>query len=263
MNTKMKKRMLSLLLCFVMLVGLMPTTALAASYPGAANISIDSTNFSANAYYKNGDTTSFSGTAGDYNAWYEAATGTLHLNNFTGTGKINCSSANDLTIELAGTNTLTVTLAQNGDNQAINSSGLITFTGNGSLTVNMTNSGASGKNTAIYGAKGIAVSGSETLTDSVEGGVYDYGMYGGGGVTISENATVNVTTNVTVDGGTGRAIYCDDGAISISSANPTTVTLTGSENNGTNYGIFNIAGNSGTPNNGNITLSGTGKVTVQ
>jgi len=30
MNTKMKMRMLSLLLCFVMLVGLMPTTTLAA-----------------------------------------------------------------------------------------------------------------------------------------------------------------------------------------------------------------------------------------
>ena len=260
---KKTNRLLSILLCCVMLISLLPTAALADSYPGAANVSIGGTSFDANAYYKNGDTTSFSGTAGDYNAWYEAATGTLHLNNFTGSGKINCSSAGDLTIDLTGTNTLTVTLAENGDNQAINSSGLITFTGSGSLTVNMTNSGASGKNTAIYGAKGIAVSGSATLAVSVQGGVYDYGIYGGGGVTISENATVNVTTNVTVDGGTGRAIYCDEGAISISSANPTTVTLTGSENNGTNYGIFNIAGNSGTPNNGNITLSGTGKVTVQ
>ena len=33
MNTKMKMRMLSLLLCFVMLVGLMPTTAFAWSAP--------------------------------------------------------------------------------------------------------------------------------------------------------------------------------------------------------------------------------------
>ena len=134
---KKTNRLLSILLCCVMLISLLPTAALADSYPGAANVSIGGTSFDANAYYKNGDTTSFSGTAGDYNAWYEAATGTLHLNNFTGSGKINCSSAGDLTIDLTGTNTLTVTLAENGDNQAINSYGSIIFTGSGSLTVNI------------------------------------------------------------------------------------------------------------------------------
>ena len=72
MKTKMKPhKLLSLLLALVMLLSLLPTTALAA-YPDASNVYVDGgKNFynSTRLYYINGDSDgNFTGNASNYNA---------------------------------------------------------------------------------------------------------------------------------------------------------------------------------------------------
>ena len=94
-----------------MLFSLLPTTVLAAgNYPAANAVSVDggkSFQSPSKLYYKNGDgNKTFSGNAGDYNAHYDSATGTLTLNGYDG-GSITVGGANnytDITVVLIGTN---------------------------------------------------------------------------------------------------------------------------------------------------------------
>ena len=239
------------------------------NYPGASDVSINGTDFSANAYYKNDDTTSFTGTSSDYNAWYDAASGTLHLNDFNGNftsvsnkpGFIYCSSTYPLTIKLTGTNTLTATPTQSSI-YGIRSSGDIMFTGSGSLTVTVTNEQSNSDNFAINSVDTVTVADSATLTVSVSGGSYAYGVYANNGVTITGSATVNATVNAKENSARARAIAVYSGAITMNSSNPTTITLQSTNIAYRSVGIFNWAGDSGTANNGKIILSGTGKVTI-
>ena len=100
-----KSKILSILLSLVMLLSLLPTTALAAdSYPDPTAVSVDGDKrfSSSNLYYKNEDSAcSYEST--DYNAHYDPNTGTLTLNGYDG-GKIALDGAEqkDLTIKLIG-----------------------------------------------------------------------------------------------------------------------------------------------------------------
>ena len=78
-----KSKLLSILLSLVMLLSLLPTTALAADIPDASKVYVDGDkNFydSTRLYYKNGDPKdNFTGTSTEFNAAYDPATGTLTL----------------------------------------------------------------------------------------------------------------------------------------------------------------------------------------
>ena len=50
--------------------------------PGAGNVCIDGVSFDANPYYKNGDTTTFTGNSSDYNAYYDASSGSPSRRDF-------------------------------------------------------------------------------------------------------------------------------------------------------------------------------------
>ena len=83
----MRKRMTSLLLALVMLLSLLPTTALAAGIPGPTAVFVDGGKsfYNNRLYYKKGDQDkNFTGNEGDYIAHYNPATGTLTQNGYSG-----------------------------------------------------------------------------------------------------------------------------------------------------------------------------------
>lgn len=92
MKTKRKPhKLLSLLLCCVMLVGMMPmaTGTAFATNPAINSVLIDGGKcfYTGKQYYKNGDESySFTGSESDYNAHYDPATGVLTLNGYNGGG---------------------------------------------------------------------------------------------------------------------------------------------------------------------------------
>ena len=134
---KKRHRLLSVLLCYAMLVGLLPTTALATErIPDATAVSVDGGKAFGEPnrlHYKNNDKkNNFTGSAADYNAHYDPDTGVLTLNNYDGKDiTIGGAGKVDITIQLMGVNTVTGSIKNTNG-------GDITITGNGSLEVNST-----------------------------------------------------------------------------------------------------------------------------
>ena len=104
-----KSKLLSILLSLVMLLSLLPTTALAADY---YEVSVNGKNLRDGYYLESNDATSAK-TGADteptpYVAWYKD--GTLTLNGYNGKEiKLQGAVAGDLTIKLIGDNTITST----------------------------------------------------------------------------------------------------------------------------------------------------------
>ena len=234
-----KSKILSILLSLVMLLSLLPTTALAAGNPDPTFVSVDGGKGFASPtklYYKNGDTKdNFTGHAGDYNAAYDPATGTLTLNGYSG-GRISLGGgeAYDLTIKLIGHNTVTVNDGYGDVGIDVNGYGSnITITADSSgstLTIDLT---ANDKTVA-----GI----NNHLVDSVTSG----------NVTIKGYAdvTINATTNATNKSCYG--IYADDVVIEDDAKLAITVNAP-SKTGGPIYGIFAKT---------NVTINTDGEITV-
>lgn len=262
-----KSKILSILLSLVMLLSLLPTTALAAgNYPAANAVSVDgSKDFSSGSYYKNGDNAgSFSGAAGNYNAHYDSATGTLTLSGYDG-GRITLGGASyrDLTIKLIGNNTVTV---GSGAGIVANSTGCnITITADngssGKLTITATsgNGDAYGIGTSL--ASG-AVSGNVTIKgyadvtiNATTNGLNDYsfGIYAGE-VVIEDHAKVAIYAKApsnTVDDQV-YGIYAKTN-VTIDTAGEITVDASDA---GTGY-------STGVNSMGNLTLTKAGRMTVK
>ena len=233
----MKKRRLSILLSIVMLFSLLPTTALAANYPGASSVNIDGNKpfgSPSKLHFKNGDLIDkFTGDATDFNAAYDETTGTLTLKKYDG-GQITIggASAYDLTIKLIGDNTITV----NGYDG-------ITTAGNGSNITITADSGSSGK---------LTINVNSSATDAVGINNY-YGAGSSGNVTIKGYAdvTINATTNSKDRGSYG--IYADNVVIEDHAKAAITANAPSNEGGGLVYGIFAKK---------NVTINTAGEVTV-
>ena len=197
-----KSKILSILLILAMLLTLLPTTALAADYPGPTYVSVDGgKSFTADKlYFKNGET-ECSADSANYNAHYDPTTGTLTLNGYNG-GAIVLGGAEqgDLTIKLMGNNTIRSTTSQHGvaGNTA---SGSITITADSSsdtLTIDVSNS-----TSYVYGIDGIqrsvTITGSADVTITAEAkstGKLCFGINSLDTVSILGNASVNITSKV-------------------------------------------------------------------
>ena len=203
-KTNTRSRIVSILLVLMMLLSLLPTTALAAS-PDASNVYVDGgKNFynSTRLYYKNGDPDgSFTGTSTEFNAAYEPSTGTLTLKDYNGKGiTVGGVGRTDITVVLKGTNIIndgslenavggdiTVTSSDGGklsitrtlsnDNPTIGietgwatsyETGNVTITGDAKVTIDMTHNGTQGFDKA-------------------------YGIFAKENITISESASVDIT----------------------------------------------------------------------
>lgn len=133
---KMKRKLLSVLLVLVLALGLLPTTAFA----DGNSITIANTPITAGKYYVSktgGGIESTTGTPTSGYVYYNSTTGVLTLNNVSieasgGAYGIASSDSGTLTIDLTGSNSITVTGEAGG--MYIGSTDC-TITGTGSLTV--------------------------------------------------------------------------------------------------------------------------------
>ena len=254
-KTKLTK-LWSFLLSLVMLLSLMPGTVLAAS-PDASNVYVDGDkNFynSTRLYYINGDSDgNFTGNASNYNAAYDPATGTLTLKDYNGKGiMVGGVGRTDITVKLVGTNiindgslenavggditvtssdggTLSITRTLNGSNAAIGietglsasyTTGNVTIKGNAKVTINMTHNGTSTYEKA-------------------------YGIFAKENITISENASVDITCatpNNTTGGGNCNGLYAaKDVTIDTNGTIKIDVTNAGKDkDNGYSYGVYHM-----------------------
>ena len=198
MKKSTHKRLTAWLLTLVMLLTLLPTTALAADYPGPTYVSVDGgKSFTADKlYFRNGEA-QCSADSANYNAYYDPTAGTLTLNGYDG-GAIVLGGAEqgDLTIKLMGNNTIHSTTSQHGvaGNTA---SGSITITAdsgsNGNLTIDVSNS-----TEYVYGIDGnqrsVTITGSADVTIKAEAKSTDKLCFG-----INSLDTVSILGNASVD----------------------------------------------------------------
>ena len=269
-----KSKLLSILLSLVMLLSLLPTTALAASYPDAASVFVDGgKSFSTSQpYYKNNDTAdNFTGSDTSYNAHYDPVTGILTLNGYDG-GQIKLGGdiQRDLTIKLIGDNKITVT----GDvGIVVNSYECnITITAesgsSGTLTINVTNEASVNDGVTGIGnylATGGGTSGNVTITGyadvtiSATSNTANYTSYGiyAGKVIIKDHAKAAITVNAPKNTGGGfvYGIYAK-GNVTIDTAGEITVDVS-------NAGTGNVVYSTGVRSMGNLTLTKVGGMTVK
>ena len=264
-----KSKILSILLSLVMLLSLLPTTALAADYPDPTAVSVDgSKSFQkpGKLYYKNGnENDNFTGTPTDYNAHYNPDNGTLTLKDYDG-GRITLGGASDrdLTIKLIGDNTVTVgsdagiVTTSTGCNIIITADS----SSGGKLTINATPGSGDAYGIATSLASG-AVSGNVTITGYADVTInattnnptaHSFGIYAAGEVTIEDHAKVEI--NAKAPSNTGNdyvyGIYAKTN-VTIDTDNEITVDASDA---GTGY-------STGVNSMGNLTLKKVGWMTVK
>lgn len=197
-----KSKILSILLSLVMLLSLLPTTALAAdTYPKANEVSVDGGKYFAEPgcyYFKNGATACSKDPKGS-NATYDPITGTLTLDGYNG-GSIEVGGTESkITVVLVGENSInngSLTSAWGGDITVTSSSG-------GTLSISKTTSGSNPAigietgygsiptgNVTIKGSAEVTIKMTHNGTSTYENA---YGIFAKGNITICENASVDIT----------------------------------------------------------------------
>ena len=245
MNTKRRTgRLLGVLLCLVLVLGLFPITAQAEGSL-ATGLSIYNANdkgtINLNAskpYIQSNDSTSSSagpGEGGSYVAYFDKTTGTLYLNGFQWNiqdYKIDVAngiyaSSGHLTICLTGTNSLTVSTESNNNWQCYGIyAKALTITGTGSLTVNST----------------------------ANGNASAYGIYTEDDLLVQDTATVNVCA-AAVSGNNPRSangFYAQKGDITLNGSSMSAAV----KSSGTAYGVRAF-------NGGAVSIGGTLAVDLQ
>lgn len=168
-------------------------------------------------YYKNNDPENvFTGTSTDFNAAYDPATGTLTLKDYNGKGiTVGGVGRTDITVVLKGTNTINGSLTNDvgGD---------ITITSESGGTLSITNTLSGGKAIGIetglsasYTTGNVTIKGDAKVTINMTNNgmsTYEkaYGIYAKDNITISENASVDITCatpNNTTGGDNCNGLY--------------------------------------------------------
>ena len=263
-----KSKILSILLSLVMLLSLLPTTALAAgTYPAASEVCVDGSKYfgdPSNYYFKN----NASGCSNDptgYNAYYNPTTGTLTLDGYNGGSITVGGTGSKITVVLKGTNTITngsltsawggditvtsssggtlsITNTLNDSNAAIGietgygpqTTGNVTITGNAQVKIDMTHNGTRGYEKAygIFARENITISGDASV-DIICKTQYNTARFGDycNGLRTDKNVTIDTNGTIKIDVKTAGG----DGAYS--------------------YGIY--------PVGGPATLTNVGKMEVQ
>ena len=269
------KRWLCALLCVLLCIGLLPTTALAAGEDAPGTLWVGQTQITASGYWKT--TTEgnlITGSENDYNVYYDG-NGTLTLNGATiqggtSTGSVpygagiyaQCSNGQSvtLTIKLIGKNTITgyygiyVNAEISENSNGTDASLTITGENNGSLEVSGSFYGIfvkSGTGNASVTIENASVDAMTTQTNSGYAGVC---------VQSSANATGSPNISLSVDGGslTASGGTSGDGiqfVVGSSQASDATTSLTVSEN-----AIVDARNGGISSNSSSVTPSGNGIV---
>ena len=211
-----------------MLLSLLPTTALAATYPDHVRVyngsgTITSLSDGQCLVINDGSATSYTG--GAYVARYEKSSGTLYLKDYHGVAAADgmIFADGDLNIVVEKDSSFTTSTTSTNHLYGIQANGNLNISGSGKLTV----------------------------TANGDGNVY--GIYAKEGVTISAPLGVNVGKSNSSQNGPVYGIYTQSGAISLSGGDKT-ITATGG--NDPAYGVYNAADTSTITGNGNIGISG-------
>ena len=233
-KTNTRNRIVSILLALVMLLSLLPTTALAATYPNSVTLYNGNgqiIGLSDKQYLATNDATVANNgytNGSPYVARYDKSNGTLYLKGFQGVGENGgITAARDLNIVVESDSSFTTSRTTSNDTlMGIQASGKLDISGDGKLTVS-----ANGKSAV-------------------------YGIFAKEGVTIS--APLDVTVKLTDSSNTSMyGIYTNSGAISLSGG-AKTITVTGGGS--AVYGVYNNVFTPEITDNGNIDISG--KLTV-
>ena len=256
----MKKRRLSILLSIVMLLSLLPTTALATTYN---DVKVNGVSLGDGKYLASNTATTANSSStkpSSYVAWYKD--GTLTLNGYEGTGIVlQGAPAADLIIKLIGDNTITTTTHETGI-QGNSAAGSITITAdsgsNGNLTIDMTNS-----TRPVFGINGYAnsvtITGSADVTIIAEATATNresYGIKSSKAVSILDSASVSITCKTPNNSGRSdscNGIYSDTG-VTINTGGTIQINVHKAGDEAYSYGINSM---------GTLTLTKVGEMTVK
>ena len=248
-------RLWGFLLSLVMLLSLLPTTALAAdTYPTASEVCVDGSKYfgEPGSYYFRNNESACSKNSTGYNAYYNPTTGTLTLNGYNGGSITVGGTKSKITVVLVGDNTITngsLTSAWGGD---------ITVTSDSSGTLSISKT-LSGRNAAIgietglsssYTTGNVTIKGNAKVTINMTHNgtsTYEkaYGIFARENITISENASVDITCatpNNTTGGGNCNGLYAaKDVTIDTNGTIKIDVTNAGKDkDNGYSYGVYHM-----------------------
>ena len=233
--------------------------------PTADKVFIGDVSFDANPYYKNGDTTTFTGTSLDYNAYYDVSTGELELNGYIG-DKISCTSTERITINLTSHNEIDTT-GGSDDLYGVYAKGGVTFTGDGDLDITLAKDDGHNSGIGIYSPENINVHGSVELNIDVRGVTKahqsgmrtDEGIYLGYSSALSIYATAHVDQLYAVYG-----IEMTAGSISFASSGDTYIELNVEEGNESfnNAAIYLQGSDHTVSNNGSMSVGSGGDITL-
>ena len=243
-----KSKLLSILLSLVMLLSLLPTTALAATYN---DVKVNGVSLGDGEYLTSNAATAASISSTEpttYVAWYK--NGVLTLNNFTGKSNsgivLQGAPAADLIIKLIGNNTIT---PYDTGIQGNSAAGSITITAdsgsNGNLTIDMTNSmrpvfGINGtaNSVTITGSANVTINATTTATNQES-----YGIKSDKAVSILENASVSITCktpNSTSRSDSCKGIFSGSG-VTIETDGQITIDVSAAGNEAYSYGILSMS----------------------
>ena len=243
-----------------MIVGVLPTTALAATYN---DVKVNGVSLGDGKYLASNSATdsNYSNTEpSSYVAWYKD--GTLTLNGYKGTGIVlQGAPAADLIIKLIGDNTITTTTNEVGI-QGNSAAGSITITAdsgsNGNLTIDMTHStrpvfGINGyaNSVTITGSADVKITALATATDQES-----FGIKSSKAVSILDSASVGITCktpNSTSRSDTCNGIYSDTG-VTINTDGTIQIDVHEAGDEAYSYGINSM---------GTLTLTKVGGMTVK
>ena len=255
-----KSKILSILLSLVMLLSLLPTTALAATYNDVKvnGVSLGNGKYLASNTAETASSSSTEPTT--YVAWYKD--GTLTLNGYKGTGIVLQGAPEaDLIIKLIGDNTITTTTHEVGI-QGNNAAGSITITAdsgsNGNLTIDMTHStrpvfGINGyaNSVTITGSADVKITAVATATNQES-----YGIKSSKAVSILDSASVSITCktpNSSSRSDSCNGIYSDTG-VTINTDGTIQIDVREAGDEAYSYGINSM---------GTLTLTKVGGMTVK
>lgn len=256
-----KSKLLSILLSLVMLLSLLPTTALATTYN---DVKVNGVSLGDGEYLTSNAATAASISSTEpttYVAWYK--NGVLTLNNFTGKSNsgivLQGAPAADLIIKLIGNNTIT---PYDTGIQGNSAAGSITITAdsgsNGKLTINMPNSERS-----AFGINGypnsVTISGSAAVTIIATATAINqesYGIKSSKAVSILDSASVSITCktpNSSSRSDSCNGIYSDTG-VTINTDGTIQIDVREAGDEAYSYGINSM---------GTLTLTKVGGMTVK
>ena len=256
-----KSKILSILLSLVMLLSLLPTTALATTYN---NVKVNGVSLGDGEYLTSNAATAASISSTEpttYVAWYK--NGVLTLNNFTGKSNsgivLQGAPAADLIIKLIGNNTIT---PYDTGIQGNSAAGSITITAdsgsNGKLTINMPNSersafgiNGSANSVTISGSADVTIIATATATNQES-----YGIKSSKAVSILDSASVSITCktpNSTSRSDSCNGIYSDTG-VTINTDGTIQIDVHEAGDEAYSYGIRSM---------GTLTLTKVGGMTVR